>query len=133
MIRTKRVYDPVASSDGKRFLVDRLWPRGVRKEELRLTAWAKEVAPSDALRRWFNHNPSRWEEFQRRYRADLAGKPETWRPLLAAATAGHLTLLFGARDEEHNNAVVLRAYLEEQLKTASPKPPRAPTSGTPDR
>ena len=115
MIQTKRVYEVRAKNDGKRFLVDRLWPRGVKKEALKLDGWLKEVAPSDALRHWFNHDPVRWKEFQRRYRAELSDKPENWQPLLEAATAGDVTLLFSAHDTEHNNAVVLKALLEERF------------------
>jgi uncharacterized protein YeaO (DUF488 family) len=116
MIQTKRVYEPAARTDGQRLLVERLWPRGVKKAALFLTGWRQEVAPSHALRKWFNHDPAKWTEFQRRYRAELDGKPETWRPLLEAAGRGNLTLLFSARDGKRNNAVVLKAYLEERLK-----------------
>lgn len=116
MIQTKRVYDPTAKTDGKRFLVDRLWPRGLKKEALKVDGWVKAVAPSDALRRWFNHDPARWKEFERRYRAELKAEPATWQPLLEAAEAGDLTLLFSAHDPQHNNAVVLQAYLDERLK-----------------
>src|SRR5690348_749095 len=113
MIQIKRVYEPAARSDGQRFLVERLWPRGIRKESLSLAGWCKEAAPSHELRKWFHHDPARWKAFQRRYRAELNGKSETWRPLLAAAKEGNLTLLFSARDTEHNNAVVLKAFLDE--------------------
>lgn len=116
MIRVKRVYEPAARSDGARFLVDRLWPRAVKKEGFHLTAWLKDLAPSDGLRKWFGHDPKRWAEFRHRYRAELDGNPEAWRPLLEAARKGTVTLLFSARDEEHNNAVALRAYLEALLK-----------------
>ena len=119
MIQVKRVYEPAARADSRRFLVERLWPRGIRKESLSLTGWCKEAAPSHELRKWFNHDPARWKEFQRRYRAELKGKPETWQPLLAAAKADNLTLLFSAHDTEHNNAVVLKAFLDEQLKTGA--------------
>lgn len=111
MIRIKRVYDPPASGDGARFLVDRLWPRGVKREALSLDGWLKDVAPSDALRRWFGHDPAKWEEFQRQYFAELDDKPETWRPIQEAALRGDVTLLYGARDPQHNNAVALSAYL----------------------
>lgn len=114
-IQIKRVYEPAARSDGQRFLVDGLWPRGVKKESLRLDGWLKEVSPTGKLRQWFNHDPARWKEFQKRYRAELDARPDAWRPLLDAAGRGHLTLLFGARDLEHNNAVVLKMYLEERL------------------
>ena len=115
-IFVKRVYDPPAPGDGRRFLVDRLWPRGVKKEALKLDGWLKEVAPSDELRRWFGHDPAKWEEFQRRYFAELEAKPEAWRPLLEAARQGTVTLLFGARDEAHNNAVALKAFLERKFQ-----------------
>jgi uncharacterized protein YeaO (DUF488 family) len=92
--------------------VDRLWPRGVRKDALRLTDWLPEVAPSHELRRWFGHRPQRWEEFRRRYVAELEGHPEHWRVLADAVAAGDVTLLYDARDVEHNNAVVLRTFLE---------------------
>jgi uncharacterized protein YeaO (DUF488 family) len=115
MIRIKRVYDPPQSTDGTRFLVERLWPRGMKKEALPMAAWCKQVAPSDELRRWFNHDPGKWEEFQRRYQAELAGHPVTWQPLLDAARQGDITLLYSARDTEHNSAVVLKSYLEKGL------------------
>lgn len=115
-IQTKRVYEPASRTDGQRVLVERLWPRGIKKEALSLTGWRKEVAPSQQLRKWFNHDPAKWTEFQRRYRAELDGKPEIWRPLLEAAGRGNLTLLFSSHDTEHNNAVVLKAYLEERVK-----------------
>lgn len=116
MIQTKRVYEPAAKSDGQRFLVERLWPRGIKKEALLMTGWLKEVAPSNELRQWFNHDPAKWKEFQNRYRAELNGKPETWQPLLTAAKTGAVTLLFSAHDLEHNNALVLKAFLEGQCK-----------------
>ena len=119
MIQSKRVYEQVAKTDGQRYLVERLWPRGIKKESLSLTGWCKEAAPSHELRKWFNHDPAKWKEFQRRYRAELEAKPETWQPLLQAAKAGNLTLLFSAHDTEHNNAVVLKARLEERLKTGA--------------
>jgi uncharacterized protein YeaO (DUF488 family) len=115
MIRIKRAYDPPAKQDGARFLVDRLWPRGIKKEALRLAAWCKEVAPSHELRRWFSHDPDKWQEFQRRYRAELTAHGTAWQPLLEAAKQGDVTLLYSAHDTEHNNAQVLKAYLEERL------------------
>ncbi len=115
MIRIKRVYEPPSAEDGRRYLVERLWPRGLRKDALPLDGWLREVAPSDALRRWFGHDPARWEEFQRRYAAELDARPDAWRPLLEAARQGPVTLLFSARDTEHNNAVALKAYLEAKL------------------
>lgn len=116
VIKVKRVYDPVEPDDGKRFLVERLWPRGIKKEALAMDGWLKEVAPSDRLRRWFGHDPKKWEEFRQRYFAELEAHPEAWRPLLDAARAGNVTLLFSAWDLIHNNAVALQAFLEEKLK-----------------
>ncbi|MCM8748672.1 DUF488 domain-containing protein [Thermomicrobiaceae bacterium CFH 74404] len=115
MIRIKRVYEPPAAEDGQRFLVERLWPRGLRKDAMLLDGWLREVAPSDGLRRWFDHDPAKWDEFRRRYAAELDERPESWRPLLEAARQGPITLLFSARDTEHNNAVALKAYLESKL------------------
>ena len=113
-IQIKRVYEPAAKDDGQRFLVERLWPRGIKKELLHLDGWLKEVAPGDQLRKWFKHDPAKWAEFQKRYHAELDAKPENWRPLLKAAKSGNLTLLFSAHDLEHNNAVVLKHFLEAQ-------------------
>jgi uncharacterized protein YeaO (DUF488 family) len=115
MIRLKRAYAPATADDGQRFLVDRLWPRGVRADDLRLTAWLKEVGPSPALRRWFGHDRARWSAFAERYRQELADQPALLDPLLAAAHAGEVTLVFAARDEQHNQAVVLKQVLEERL------------------
>lgn len=123
MIQTKRAYDAPAANDGTRFLVDHLWPRGVKKEALQLEGWLKAVSPSNQLRRWFGHDPAKWEDFQHRYAAELNDKPEAWQPLLAAAQAGDLTLVFGARDTEHNNAVALKSYLEQRLKRRAPRRP----------
>jgi uncharacterized protein YeaO (DUF488 family) len=111
VIRLKRAYDPPAPGDGRRILVERLWPRGVTKQALAADAWLKEVAPSTALRTWFGHRPERWEEFRRRYRKELEKNPGAWDPLLQAARQGNLTLLYSARDVEHNGALVLRDYL----------------------
>lgn len=116
MIKIKRAYEEAAPEDGRRFLVDRLWPRGVKKEALPLDGWLKEVAPSDELRHWFGHEPERWAEFQQRYTAELDAQPESWQPLLEAARQGDVTLLYAARDEVHNNAVALRSYLEKRLE-----------------
>ena len=114
LIKIKRAYDPPARGDGKRFLIDRLWPRGMTKAKLQLDAWLKEVAPSDVLRRWFGHDPAKWEEFQRRYFAELDAHPDAWQPILRAAQRGNVTLVYGARDTEHNDAVALRTYLEKK-------------------
>lgn len=111
-IQLKRAYEEPAEDDGPRFLVDRLWPRGVSKETLRLAGWLKDVAPSNELRKWFGHDPERWEEFRKRYRAELDGLDEAaFQPLLEAVQKGRITLVYGARDEVHNQAVVLRDFL----------------------
>jgi uncharacterized protein YeaO (DUF488 family) len=96
--------------------VDRLWPRGLRKEDLEMEAWLKDVAPSPDLRKWFAHDPAKWSEFQQRYLAELKASPDAWQPLLEAATQANVTLLYSARDNEHNSAVLLKMFLEEQTK-----------------
>src|ERR1044071_5557270 len=116
LLKTKRVYESATSSDGARFLVDRLWPRGIKKEELKMKAWLKAVAPSPDLRKWFAHDPDKWQEFQKRYRAELKANPDSWEPLLEAAKQGDVTLLYSARDTEHNSAVLLKEFLEERLE-----------------
>ncbi|HEY7376890.1 MAG TPA: DUF488 domain-containing protein [Polyangia bacterium] len=115
-VRLKRAYDPPARTDGYRVLVDRLWPRGVRKDDLRLDDWSKAVAPSDALRRWFGHDPARWTEFQRRYRAELArgAAAEALGTLAARAARGTVTLVFAAHDARHSNAAVLEQLLKKR-------------------
>ncbi|WP_430391937.1 DUF488 domain-containing protein [Dyella sp. 20L07] len=120
-IAVKRVYDPPAKSDGYRVLVDRLWPRGLKKEDAALDAWSKELAPSSVLRKWFGHEPARWEAFRHRYASELDRVAEYWRPLAEQASRHRVTLLFGARDEEHNNAVALKCYLDAWLKVHGPK------------
>ncbi len=121
MIKVKRVYEAPAALDGTRFLVDHLWPRGLKKEEVKVRSWIKAVSPSNELRHWFGHEPAKWKEFQRRFFAELDQKPETWQPLLEAAREGDITLVFSARDEEHNNAVALKSYLEKRLKVKTPR------------
>ena len=111
MIRIKRIYDPPAPEDGRRVLVDRLWPRGLAKEAARIDEWLKEIAPSDALRTWFGHDPARWEEFRKRYREELGGHGEALERLRAETKRGTVTLLFAAKDSAHNNAVVLEELL----------------------
>jgi len=117
-IEIKRVYDPPAEIDGERLLADRLWPRGLRKEAAHLSAWLKDLAPSDELRRWFAHDPSRWPEFQERYRVELRApdKENLIRQVAQKARQGKVTLVFAARDSSHNNAIVLKAVLEHYLK-----------------
>jgi uncharacterized protein YeaO (DUF488 family) len=116
MIRVKRTYDPPARGDGWRVLVERLWPRGMKKEALAADAWLKEVAPSTELRKWFNHREDRWEEFQRRYWDELKKNPDAWRPILDAGRRGTVTLLYSAHDTVHNGALVLRDYLMKRGK-----------------
>ncbi len=115
VIRIKRVYEPPAPEDGKRFLVDRLWPRGKKKEELRIEHWLKDIAPSDELRAWYGHAPEKWDEFRRRYFAELDLNPEVWQPLVDVARREDITLLFSSRESELNNARALKEYLEKQL------------------
>jgi uncharacterized protein YeaO (DUF488 family) len=117
-----RVHDADDGS-GRRFLVERLWPRGVRKDALRMEAWLPEVGPSTELRKWFGHDPGRWAEFRRRYSAELDAHPEAWRPLADAAAAGDVCLLYSSRDREHNNAVALRDYLIARLSPGGGAPP----------
>jgi len=110
-LRLKRVYDPPSPDDGARILVDRLWPRGMRKADAAVANWMKDIAPSSELRRWFGHDPARWQEFRRRYAAELCHQAPALDELRALARQGTVTLVFGARDEEHNDAVVLREVL----------------------
>jgi uncharacterized protein YeaO (DUF488 family) len=116
MLTIKRVYEDASAGDGVRFLVERLWPRGMKKEELKMKAWLKDVAPSQGLRKWYGHDPVKWEEFRRRYRAELERNVEAWAPILEAARRGDVTLLYSARDTEHNSALVLKAFLEEKMR-----------------
>jgi len=114
MITIKRVYDPADPSDGRRILVERLWPRGMKKEDAKLDDWLKDVAPSTELRKWFSHDKEKWTEFQKRYRKELDQHPEAWQPILDAAKKGKVTLLFSSHDAEHNNVVALKKYLEDR-------------------
>ncbi len=107
-VRLKRAYEPPEKADGTRILVDRLWPRGVSKAEAGLDEWIKEIAPSAELRTWFGHDPDRWDEFRRRYRAELARHPEILKDLRRRAREGPITLVYSARDEVHNDALVLK-------------------------
>jgi uncharacterized protein YeaO (DUF488 family) len=135
MIRLKRTYDPSARGDGRRILVERLWPRGMKKEALAADAWMKEVAPSTELRTWFGHQTDRWEEFRRRYRKELDANPTAWEPILEASRRGTVTLLYSARDTLHNGALVLRDYLAEREAQPSTtrgtrrRPPSSRTTG----
>jgi uncharacterized protein YeaO (DUF488 family) len=120
MVKLKRVYDPVSRTDGSRFLVERLWPRGRSKERLHLTAWPKEVGPSTELRQWFNHDQLKWSRFRTRYFRELDSRPESWRPIVTAARRGMVTLIYSSHDEKHNNAIALQEYLQAKVRTASP-------------
>lgn len=116
MIRIKRVYEPAEAADGARFLVDRLWPRGVKKEALEAEAWLKDAAPSHALRQWYHRDLEQWKEFQRRYIAELQANRDAWLPLLEAARRGTITLLYSSKFAEHNNAIVLKEFLDKKLR-----------------
>ena len=124
MIQIKRAYERASQDDGERILVERLWPRGVKKEELRLDQWIKDIAPSTALRQWFQHDPAKWNEFRRRYFKELEHHADAWRPLLALARRGRVSLIYSAHDTEHNNAVALEEFLRARMRsrrTASSK------------
>jgi uncharacterized protein YeaO (DUF488 family) len=115
MIKLKRAYDPVSPTDGTRVLVERLWPRGLSREKLKLDGWIREVGPTTGLRKWFGHDPAKWPRFRARYFRELDSRPESWRSIASQAKRGTVTLVYSSHDEEHNNAVALREYL--QLKT----------------
>jgi uncharacterized protein YeaO (DUF488 family) len=110
-VKLKRAYEPAVAGDGTRILIDRLWPRGVRKADAATDEWAKEIAPSTALRKWFGHDPARWQEFRNRYAVEVHEHPEQFERLRALATQGPITLVFSAHDEVHNDAVALRDFL----------------------
>lgn len=116
MIKVKRIYDPVSPDDGKRILVDRLWPRGIKKNEAEINEWLKDIAPSDGLRKWFSHDPNKWQEFKNRYIKELKNNSELIERLKAVAKKEKVTLLFSAKDIEHNNAVVLKEVIEKESK-----------------
>ena len=112
-VKLKRAYDPPTVSDGKRILIDRLWPRGVRKSDAAIHEWMKDIAPTTALRKWFGHDPARWQEFRRRYLSELQQHPDKIDRLRTLARQGPITLVFSAHDEAHNDAIVLRDLLVE--------------------
>jgi uncharacterized protein YeaO (DUF488 family) len=120
MIRIKRVYDPAELSDGQRFLVDRLWPRGIRKSALKFDGWIRDAAPSTELRQWFHHDPSRWNEFRLRYFAELESKPEVLEPLAELQRNGTVTLLSSAKDTNHNHAIALMEFLKAHRIATGP-------------
>lgn len=125
MIALKRVYDPPSPRDGRRILVDRVWPRGLSRERARIDEWVRGLAPSDRLRKWFGHDPAKWDEFRERYRQELQAQPDAVRALARRAARERITLVFGARDPEHNNAVALKEVLEGRR----PRPGRRRRSG----
>jgi uncharacterized protein YeaO (DUF488 family) len=116
IIQLKRVYDSASETDGCRILVDRVWPRGVRKEKARIDLWLREVAPSTALRKWFGHDPSKWEEFKQRYFAELDQRVSVVQELVKRSRACPITLVYSARDTKHNNAVALQEYLKHRSR-----------------
>jgi uncharacterized protein YeaO (DUF488 family) len=115
MLRVKRVYADAEKGDGLRVLVDRIWPRGLSKKEAGVDRWLKEIAPTNALRRWFGHDPEKWDEFRRRYAEELEDKAEDVQWLVNESRKKTVTLLYGAKDERHNNAVALKEYLEDRI------------------
>jgi uncharacterized protein YeaO (DUF488 family) len=121
MINVKRIYDPPAESDGRRILVDRLWPRGLRKEAARIDEWVKEVSPSSELRLWYGHEPAKWREFKRRYFTELRAQQEAVKLIVSAAKNGTVTLLYSSTEDRYNNAVALKVYLEAKLHAAGRK------------
>src|ERR1035437_9473343 len=118
MIKIKRVYDTVEGEDGVRFLVDRLWPRGIAKDALKADFWLKNVAPSAEFRQWFGHDSAKWNEFRLKYFSELKTNPDGWRPIVEAGRVGTVTLLYSSSDEIHNNAVALIKFLNAHLASA---------------
>jgi len=113
MIKIKRVYDPASPDDGKRILIDRLWPRGIKKEEAHIDEWLKDISPSHELRKWYSHDPAKWAEFKKRYKQELAGKSELLKKIKAGAKKQTVTLLFSTKELELNNAVALKEMLSQ--------------------
>jgi uncharacterized protein YeaO (DUF488 family) len=111
-IQLKRVYETGSTADGVRFLVERLWPRGIKKADLKIDGWLKDAAPGTELRKWFSHDPAKWDAFRRRYFAELTSRPDAWQPILDAARRGRVTLLYSSHDAQHNNAVALKQFLD---------------------
>jgi len=129
MITIKQGYDLVSRADGTRFLVERLWTRGLSKAKLHVDAWLKEVGPSTELRKWFGHDPTKWDDFRKRYRRELDSRPDAWQPIVSAARRGLVTLAYNSHDTEQNNAVALQEYLEAKMHRS----PRAATADRPRR
>ena len=113
-ISTKRAYEKPGKQDGMRVLVDRIWPRGIGKDEAHIDRWLKDVAPTNELRKWFNHEPQKWKEFKNKYFQELEGKSEALEELLEMVHGGRITLVYGAKDQQHNNAIALKEYLENR-------------------
>jgi len=113
MIKIKRVYDPISADDGKRILVDRLWPRGIKKEKAHIDEWLKEISPSNELRKWYSHDPAKWAEFKKRYKQEIAGETEPLKKIKAEARKQTVTLLFSSKELERNNAVALKEMLDQ--------------------
>jgi uncharacterized protein YeaO (DUF488 family) len=120
-IELKRVYEPASKEDGTRILVERLWPRGIKKSDLVMDKWLKEVAPSSELRKWFSHDPAKWEQFQEKYFSELDASPESLQFIVQALQKEHVTLLYSSKDTLHNNAVCLKNYLESKFIKTIPK------------
>jgi len=123
MLRLKRAYEPKAASDGRRILIDRLWPRGLSKRKVAIDDWMKELAPSADLRRWFAHDPRKWVEFQKRYKLELRTQADLLDKIAKRALRGRVTLVYGARDETHNDAVVLSAVIRRRISRANTAKP----------
>ncbi len=131
-ILVKRIYEPAGTSDGFRVLVDRIWPRGIAKADAKLHLWLRDIGPSTALRTWFNHDPTRWTEFQRRYHAELKQKSTLLATITAQANTSPVTLLYSAKDEQHNQAVALRSFLLQRGAKIRPAvPPTNQSHGRP--
>jgi len=120
MIKLKRAYDAAATTDGSRFLVERLWPRGIRKADLPIDEWLKDIGPSDGLRRWFGHDPDKWDVFRKRYFVELDSKPEVWERVVQATRRGPVTLIYSSRDTDHNSAVALKDFLQGKMTRPNP-------------
>ena len=121
MIKIKRVYDRSSQDDGKRILIDRLWPRGLKKGDARIDEWLKEIAPSNELRKWFNHDPNKWSEFKKRFFTELLGKRDMVEGIISTARKGTVTLLFGSKEERFNNAVALKEYVDSRMNASERK------------
>ena len=121
MIKIKRVYDQPSPDDGKRILIDRLWPRGLKKENARIDAWIKEIAPSNELRKWFSHEPDKWEKFKNRFFTELLKKQDTIEGIISVARKGTVTLLYGSKEERFNNAVALKEYIDSKRNVSERK------------